>query len=253
MLWNSTPSHERDKGLVLKRLHSFVLPNHSLLFYYILWNRCTPYGIKIAYGNWLGIPGLYTILSCVFQIHAYILDIFQIIYKIYFLDDQTKTKTKTSHKQNPLLYGSSRFFFFFIWCNYLFYSKTQDENLMSLFDLQQSLENHQYHFVFVFISPPKRYSLIILLTVLKAAPINPYVCTLADNVEDPDMSFAAVYQHCNAPSISFNKHIQRALIILLILYNDVFWTNRSGWLWAFQCPKETHKWSLLCKFLFLSR
>lgn len=114
MLWNSTPSHERDKGLVLKRLHSFVLPNHSLLFYYILWNRCTPYGIKIAYGNWLGIPGLYTILSCVFQIHAYILDIFQIIYKIYFLDEQTKTKTKTSHKQNPLLYGSSRFFFFFL-------------------------------------------------------------------------------------------------------------------------------------------
>lgn len=109
MLWNSTPIHERDKGLVLKRLHSFVLPNHSLLFYYILWNHCTPYGIKLAYGNWLGIPGLHTILSCVFQIHAYILDIFQIIYKIYFLDDQTKTR----HKQYPLLYGSSGFFFFF--------------------------------------------------------------------------------------------------------------------------------------------
>lgn len=73
---------------------------------------------------------------------------------------------------------------------------------------------------------------------MKAAPINPYVCTLTDNVEDPDMSFAAVYQHCNALSISFNKHIQRALIILPILYNDVFGQTEVDGCEHFSVPKR---------------
>lgn len=100
------------------------------------------------------------------------------------------------------------------------------------FNLQQSLDNHQCHFVFVLKSLLKKISHTNLLTIQEAASMYLYVSTLLGNPEDPGTSFAAMCQYCSVTSIFFNSqhtNTYRALLIFLILYNDVV-LDKQEWM-----------------------
>lgn len=66
------------------------------------------------------------------------------------------------------------FFRNFLFC-YIFYSNTTRLETYMPFNLQQSLDNHQYHFVFVFKSLFKNISYKLINSIGSSTHV-PYIC-----------------------------------------------------------------------------